>query len=118
MIDIGIIERIDTAAPFEATSNCVIRFYEDWDDIADNLLHPWKGEVGNALEHSANLVNLIMEAYIAAWEENEEGNEICPDKAFSHPSYKSFLHNVSVLDKVDVLALSTEEKVCFFLNVY
>ena len=60
MVDMGIIERIDTQGPFEGTSNCIIWFYEDRDDIADNLLHPWKGDVGFALDHSAELVNLIM----------------------------------------------------------
>jgi len=59
-----------------------------------------------------------MQAYIAAWEENEEGNEICPDKAFNHPSYKTFIHTVSILDKVDLNLLSPEQLVCFFLNVY
>lgn len=49
MIDIGIMERIDSQQPFEDSLNCIVRFYEDWDDIADNLLHPWKGEVGNPL---------------------------------------------------------------------
>ncbi len=102
MIDINLIERIDAATWFEGSLNCMIWFYEDWDDIADNLLHPWKGNISDPLTHSADLVNMIMQAYIAAWEENEEGNEICPDKAFSHPSYKSFIHTVSVLDKVDI----------------
>lgn len=41
-----------------------------------------------------------MESYKAAWEETEDGNEICPDKAFNHSSYKNFLETIGQLEKV------------------
>jgi hypothetical protein len=78
----------------------MMRFYEDREDIADNMLRPWKGEVEDALTVSSELVQLIMECYGAAWEETDEGNEIVPEKTLNHASYKNFLECIGQLDKV------------------
>ncbi len=52
------------------------KFYEDRDDIADNLLRPWKGDIGGALEHSAKLVSLIYEVYEQSIVQTDEGPAI------------------------------------------
>lgn len=96
----------------------MLRFYEDRDDIADNMLRPWKGDFEDPLGVSSQLVQLIMDSYGAAWEETEEGNEIMPDRAFNHPSYKIFLETISQLEKVVLTNLNEDELLCFFLNVY
>lgn len=82
------------------------------------MLRPWKGEVDDPLVVSSQLVQLIMESYKAAWEETEDGNEICPDKAFNHSSYKNFLETIGQLEKVQISELNDDELLCFFLNVY
>jgi len=61
---------------------------------------------------------MIMDSYSAAWEETDEGNEICPEKAFSHPSYKNFMQNIGILEQVVLTELNEDELMCFFLNVY
>jgi hypothetical protein len=43
--------------------NNYYRFHMDRDDIADNMIKKWKGNVGNPLEISTNLVNLATEVY-------------------------------------------------------
>lgn len=41
----------------------MLKFYEDREDIADNMMRPWKSEVGEPLEISTKLVEMIMESY-------------------------------------------------------
>lgn len=49
-IEVGLLERVDgDGTKFEATTQCMLWFYEDWEDIADNMLRPWKGEVDDPL---------------------------------------------------------------------
>lgn len=59
-----------------------------------------------------------MDSYGAAWEETDEGNEIMPDRAFNHSSYKNFLESIGQLEKVQISDLNDDELLCFFLNVY
>lgn len=86
--------RIDDVTYFEGT-NVYYQFYEDRDDIADNLLRPWKGEIGEPLAVSIELVRLIEEIYRQALIEIEDATEIHPDKALKSTSYDQYIENVS-----------------------
>lgn len=66
LLDAQIITRIDNVAFFEPTHNSLYKFYEDREDIADNLLRPWKQDVGNALSESVELIKLIELIYSEA----------------------------------------------------
>ncbi len=102
MLDSSIITRMDNVAFFEQTHNSLYKFYEDWEDIADNLLRPRKREVGNALVDSVELVKVIELIYSEAVEETEEGTEIYADKAIKSPKYEQYIENVSKLEKVNL----------------
>ena len=54
LLDNAMITRIDNGGScFEPTNQCMLKFYEDRDDIAANMLRPWKGEVGEPLSVSS-----------------------------------------------------------------
>jgi len=57
------ISRIDGGNGFDPSNQCMLKFYEDREDIADNMMRPWKSEVGEPLEISTKLVEMIMESY-------------------------------------------------------
>lgn len=123
MLDQEVITRIDgnQLRVFESAPHTLYKFYEDRDDIADNMLRPWKGEVKSnkyALEVSAELVQMIEEIYMACIVETEDEPEIHPEKGLQSQTYESYIEKVSVLEKVDLMALNSEEIFCFFLNVY
>lgn len=105
-MDMKVITRIDSNVYFEGSPQCLYKFYEDRDDIADNMLRPWKGPVNNALIHSVELVKMIEEIYIEAIVETEDGSEIHPDKALQSSKYESYIENCSVLEKVDLSMLN------------
>jgi hypothetical protein len=43
--------------------NYLYRFYADREDIADNMVKKWNGEVGDPLKVSENLVTLATDLY-------------------------------------------------------
>ena len=71
----------------------------DRDDIADNLIKKWNGDVGDALEVSTNLVNLATEVYqqaIVEDDENEGSDEVEEnvfdvETALKSNEYKTYL---------------------------
>ena len=99
------------------------RFFMDRDDIADNQYKRWTEEIGDALETSMNLVNLITEVYQKAIvedeEDHEEGQEILDvSESLKSVEYKKYIAACSELELVDILLLSRPQRIAFFLNVY
>lgn len=100
MLDWGFISRADNNNVFEPSTEFLYRFFEDRDDLASNMLRPWKGGVGGALEVSAYLINLIIE------------------KASSSDLLEQLIWEVSRLEKVELNFSSIQEAYWFFLNTY
>lgn len=93
--------------------NNYYRFHMDRDDIADNLIKKWKGNPGDAMEVSIQLVNLATEVYQQAMvedeeededEENENGDEDCNtidvEAALKSSEYKTYINAVAELEKI------------------
>ena len=118
MMDQEVISRIDQMTNFEGKRTILYRFYEDREDIASNLLRPWKGEVSNAIDVSSELVRLIEEIYKEALYEDDEYTEIQAEEALKSSKYNSYLTKVSQLELVDLNFSSFNEGLCFYLNVY
>lgn len=112
------ISRIDSLNTFENKRQVLYKFYEDREDIPSNVIRPWKGEVGNAVDVSSELVNLIEEIYKIALVENDEYTEIQAEEALKSPKYNSYLTKVAQLEMVDLNFRTFNEGLCFYLNVY
>jgi NIMA (never in mitosis gene a)-related kinase len=102
MLDQDIIFRVDKSEVFQGGHTVLYKFYEDRADIASNLLRPWKGDVGNALDVSAELVGLIEEIYTEAIFEGEESMEIHSEEALKSSKYDRFVTNIAQLELVDL----------------
>lgn len=102
MLDQDIILRLDKNDLFQGNHTTLYQFYEDRGDIASNLLRPWKGDVENALDLSADLVRLIDEIYNEALFEGEEATEILSEEALKSSKYDRFITNISQLELVDL----------------
>ena len=100
MLESGFISRADNNVHFEPWTEFLYRFYEDRDDLASNMLRPFKGSVGGALEVSSNLINLIIE------------------KASNSDLLEQIICEVSRLGKIELNFSSIQETYWFFLNAY
>ena len=96
------------------------RFPIDCDNIAANMIKRFKGvEVGDAVTVSQNCVTFATALYEAALFDDEDGQqEIDGEAAFQSEEYKKFIEAVAELQKVEILSISPEQKMAFFLNVY
>lgn len=90
----------------------------DRDDIADNLVRKWKGEVRPALEVSVNLVSKIEEVYKKAIVEEDGQSQIDVEQALNSTQYNGYLIACSELELVNLDPLNRDERIAFFLNVY
>ena len=85
--------------------NNLYRFYMDRDDIADNLIKKWNGDVCDALEVSTNLVALATDVYQQAIVEDEENegseeedeNVFDVEAALNSKQYKTYLQEAAQL---------------------
>jgi hypothetical protein len=118
MMDQEVISRIDQLTTFDGKRQVLYRFYEDREDIASNLLRPWKGDVSNAVEVSSELVKLVEEIYKEALYEEDEYTEIRAEEALKSSKYNSYLTKISQLELVDLNFKTFNEGLCFYLNVY
>ena len=118
MLDQGIILRVDKGEIFQGNHTTMYKFYEDRGDIASNLLRPWKGDINNALDVSAELVGLIEDIYKEALVEEDDCTQIYAEKALKSSKYDSFITNIAQLEKLDLDFKTYNEGLCFFLNVY
>ena len=82
------------------------------------MLRPWKYKVGNALDHSVRLANLMIDVYEKSIVQTEDGMAIQAESGIQSPEYEQFIEEAGVLEKVSLEGLDTSELFCFFLNVY
>lgn len=118
MLDYGYISRVDNNPDFETTHAPMYRFYEDRDDLAANMLRPFKGTVFGALDTSVELVKLIEDVYREAIVEVDYATKIIAEQALVSKKYEDYISSVSKLEKVDLNFYSVQEAYWFFLNVY
>lgn len=119
MLEEGFISRIDDKLEFSITNDPMYRFYEDREDLADNLLRPWKSHnISSALEVSINLVKLIEGIYRLAIVEVDFTTKIIAGRALKSKMYETYMSEVSHLSKVELNFYSSLEALCFFVNVY
>ena len=90
----------------------------DREDIADNLVRRWKSEVRNPLEASISLVEKIEEVYKLAFTDEDDYNVFNAQVALNSQEYNDYLVSSSELEKVDLLLISKQQRIAFFLNVY
>lgn len=109
MLDYGYISRVDNNPDFEATHTPMYRFYEDRDDLAANMLRPFKGSVFGALDTSAELVKLIEDVYREAIVEVDYTTKIIAEQALVSKKYEDYISSVSKLEKVDLSFYSVQE---------
>ena len=102
MLDQEIIFRVDGNTHFQGNHATQYRFYEDRSDIASNLLRPWKGDVGNPIDVSSELVRQIEEIFKEALFEGDEYTEIHAEEALKSSKYDSFVTKIAELELVDL----------------
>ncbi len=61
MIKFDKIRNVDASKDFDEKG--LYQFYMDRDDMPDNYVKQWKGDVGNPLEVSISLVRMIEDIY-------------------------------------------------------
>ena len=110
--------------------NNYYRFHMDRDDIADNLIKKWKGNPGDAMEVSINLVDLATEVYQQAMVEDEEeddeeiedGDEDCNtidvEASLKSSEYKSYINAIAELEKIQLYGLPEYTRKAILLNTY
>ena len=94
MLDNGFINRIDNKTTFEMTNDPLYTFYEDREDLADNMLRTYKGQIGGALEVSVHLIKLIEEIYRLAIVEVEFTTKIIAEKALRSKKFENYISEV------------------------
>ena len=94
MLDNGFINRIDSKTTFEMTNDPLYTFYEDREDLADNMLRTYKGQIGGALEVSVHLIKLIEEIYRLAIVEVEFTTKIIAEKALRSKKFENYISEV------------------------
>ena len=63
MLEKSVISAVDQNRVKIFNINYLYRFYADREDIADNMVKKWNGEVGDPLKVSENLVTLATDLY-------------------------------------------------------
>ena len=109
MLDYGYISRVDGEFVFLPSNTPMYQFFEDREDLAANMLRPWKESVGGALEVSYDLVKTIEDVYREAIVEVENTPKIIAEKALLSKHYEKYLLNVSKLEKVNMNFYSVGE---------
>lgn len=94
MLENGFISRIDGKTNFESSTIPLYTFFEDKEDLADNMFRSWRGNVSGALEISCALVRLIEEVYRLSIVEMDYQTKIIAEKAIKSKKYEKYLSNV------------------------
>ena len=118
MLDHGYISRIDGEQTFLPSNSPMYQFYEDRENLAANMLRPYKGNVKSAIEESFELVKIIEDVYREAIVEFDTGHKILAEKALISQQYENYIWNVAKFANVELDFYSVSEAYCFFLNVY
>lgn len=109
MLDYAYISRVDGGNEFETSTNPMYRFYEDRDDLAANMIRPFKGTPKGALETSAEMSKLIEDVYREAIVEVDYTTKIIAEQALMSKKYEDYISSISKLEKVDLNFYSPQE---------
>jgi serine/threonine protein kinase len=118
MMDYAYITKVDGEGMFLPTNTPMYQFYEDRDDLAANMLRPFKDKVESAVEVSYELVKIIEEVYREAIVEIDGVPKIIAEKALMSKQYEQYIWVVSKLEHVVLNFYSVGEAYCFFMNIY
>lgn len=91
MVDCGYITRVDGDSVFLTSNTPIYQFYEDRDDLAANMLRPFKDKVESALEVSHELVKIIEDVYREAIVEIDGTPKIIAEKALMSKQYENYI---------------------------
>jgi len=107
MIKFDKIRSVDGSKDFSNSS--FYQFYMDRDDMPDNCVRLWKGEVNNPLEVSIALVKMMEDIYGKSLIENDEEDEppiIDAAAVFKSTEFGTYLTKAAELSKVDINILN------------
>ena len=123
MLEKGIFQAIDEGQQRIFKVINLYRFQIDRQDIAANCIKTWNQTPDHPVDVSIKLVNLIAEVYQQAFVEDEnDGSDqeaiIDAEQALASPEYKRYINACAELQAVEILDLSKDQKVVFFLNIH